>query len=130
MQISKKSQYGLRAMVYLSNLPKKNNIASLKQVSQKEGIPFDFLEKILSELEKAKLVKSKKGVKGGYFLAKKPDKISASDIVMILENKKTPVNCRFCGRARRCLTKNVWKKIEDVLYQTLDSIKLSDLTNK
>jgi len=62
MKISKKSQYGLRAMVYLAkNFGKKKRL-SLKEISEKENIPFDFLEKIMSQLEKVKLVLSSKNV--------------------------------------------------------------------
>ena len=127
MQISKKSQYGLRAMVYLSKMGNKQRFSSLKDISEKEGIPFDFLEKILSELEKMGLVKGKKGFGGGYFLAKSPSKITAKDIVEALE-KTNPVNCTFCGRSKKCLTKNVWRKIEKAINKTLESITLKDLT--
>jgi Rrf2 family protein len=125
MQVSKKAQYGLRAMVYLA---KKNNkeFFSLKDISRQESIPFDFLEKIMSKLEKKGLVRSKKGVQGGYGLAKKPQKITAKDIVETLENT-TAVDCSFCGKSRKCLTKNVWKKINDSISKTLKSITLKDL---
>jgi Rrf2 family transcriptional regulator, cysteine metabolism repressor len=125
MQISKKSQYGLRAMVYLA---KKNNkeFFSLKDISEKEAIPFDFLEKILSELEKIGLVKAKKGIQGGYVLAKKPEKITAKDIVDALENT-TAVDCSCCRKSRKCLTKNVWRKIDDAISKTLQSITLKSL---
>lgn len=125
MQISKKSQYGLRAMVYLA---KKNGkeFFSLKDISEKENIPFDFLEKIMSELEKNKLVKAKKGVQGGYILAKKPDRITAKDIVSALENT-TAVDCSFCGKSKKCLSRNVWKKVDMAIDKTLKSITLQDL---
>jgi len=127
MQISKKSQYGLRAMVYLS---KKNGkeFFSLKDISEKEGIPFDFLEKIMSELEKKKLVKAKKGIQGGYILAKKPQKITAKDIVSSLENT-TAVDCSFCGKSKKCLSRNVWKKVDIAIDKTLKSITLKDLVS-
>ena len=60
MQISKKSQYGMRAMVLLAKNYKSKCFLSLKDISQKENISFNFLEKIVSQLEKAKLVKGKK----------------------------------------------------------------------
>jgi Rrf2 family protein len=126
MQISKKSQYGLRAMVYLAKSFKSKKLALLKDVSEKEAIPFDFLEKILSELEKTKLVKGKKGIGGGYILAKNPGKITVKDIVDPLENT-TAVDCRLCGKSKKCLTKNVWRKIDIAIDKTLKSITLKDL---
>lgn len=131
MKISKKSQYGLRAMVFLaknySHLPNKGQVFSVKTISEKEGIPFDFLEKIISQLEKEKLVEGKKGVQGGYFLAKTPAKISVANIVSSLEGKNPLVNCNLCGKSKKCVSKNVWIKIENSLNKTLELIKLSEL---
>ena len=113
-------------MVFLAKNYKKAVFVPLKNVSEKEAIPFDFLEKILSELEKVKLVKGKKGIGGGYILAKDPKKITAKDIVEKLENT-TAVDCSFCGRSKKCLTKNVWGKIDKAINKTLSSITLKDL---
>ena len=79
LKISTKSQYGLRAIVYLAT--SKEKINPLRAISKKEGISFDYLEKILSKLEKTGLVKAKKGVLGGYFLAKTPKKIKIAEIL-------------------------------------------------
>jgi len=124
-KVSKKSQYGLRAMVYLAKKDSKD-FFSLKDISEKENIPFDFLEKIMSELEKMKLVKAKKGILGGYVLAKKPEKITAKDIVSALENT-TAVDCSFCGKSKKCSAKNVWRKIDAAINKTLKSITLANL---
>lgn len=126
MQISKRSQYGLRAMVYLAKNFSKNKSITLKEVSKHETIPFDFLGKIISDLEKIGLVKGKKGVGGGYILAKNPNKITAKDIVEILENT-TAVDCSFCGKSKKCLTKKVWGKIDNAVSKTLKSITLKTL---
>jgi len=126
MQISKKSQYGMRAMVLLAKNYKSKCFLSLKDISQKENISFNFLEKIVSQLEKAKLVKGKKGVGGGYILLKNPKNITAKDIVDVLE-ETIPVNCSLCGKKNKCISKNVWVKVDLVLSKTLKSIKLSNL---
>ena len=129
MKISKRAQYGLRAMVYLAKRKTRRapqEFFSLKDISEKEGIPSDFLEKIMSELEKIKLVKAKKGIKGGYVLARTSKKITAKDIVEALENT-TAVDCAFCGRSKKCLTKNVWRKIDIAIDKTLKSITLANL---
>ncbi len=123
MKISKKTQYGLRAMVYLAKTKK---VTSLKNISEKEIIPFDFLEKIMSQLEKGKLVIAKKGIQGGYILSKKPEKINAKNIVEVLENT-TAVDCSLCSISGKCLTKSVWRKIDTAIGKTLKSITLSTL---
>lgn len=127
IKISKKSQYGLRAMVCLAKYSKDKKLCSVKTISEKEGIPFDFLEKIISKLEKSGLVFAKKGIQGGYFLKKSPKNISVSNIVSALEGKDPLVNCLLCGKSKRCAAKNVWGKIQNSLDKTLRAIKLSQI---
>lgn len=125
-------------MVYLANLHLKNKAFPLKKISKDEGIPFDFLEKIFSKLKKASLIKAKKGVQGGYFLARNSKKIKVGEIIGTLEGTMAPVFCIakekekrfFCPRRKICLTKNVWQKIQDTLNLTLNSITLADLLTK
>ncbi len=133
MRVSTKSQYGLRAMVYLAKIFRKGRIVSLKEISQKEDISFDYLEKIISKLEKMGLIRAKKGVRGGYYLAKIPSKIKVGQIIKALEGEVSLVKCiakkeRFiCPRARKCLTKIFWQKLQKSFESALDSITLADL---
>lgn len=127
MKFSTKSEYGLRAMVYLAKA--KNKISSLKEIAKKEGISFDYLEKIISKLEKSGLVKAKRGIKGGYFLAKKPEEIKIGEIIESLEGKFNLAKClyNFCQRSKRCFAKNFWQKLNRAINLTLNSISLADL---
>jgi len=132
MKVSAKTQYGLRAMVLLA---KKGKMCSSKEIAKKEGIPAQYLEKIISELEKAKLVKAKRGAQGGYILAKNPREINAGEIIKTLEGTMAPVLCiakekgkkYCCPHEKGCLAKNVWQEIQDVLNATLSSITLEKL---
>lgn len=125
MKISKRAEYGLTAMVHLAK-NKSNKAVSIRQISNIEGVPFEFLSKIFSSLEKGKLVTARHGANGGYSLAKSPDKIAVADIIKLLENIKT-VNCQACIRSKKCLAKNVWGKIDRAVNETLEKIKLSAL---
>ena len=126
--ISTKSQYGLRAMTYMA---KERAISPLSRISKAEGISFDYLEKIISKLEKAGLVRSKKGVQGGYFLSKSPSKIKIGEIMSALEEDKHLVKCVgkgcFCPREKGCFAKPLWEKLYKSLNKTLNSITLLDL---
>jgi len=132
-KISTKSQYGLRAMTYLARC--KKEICPLKDISKGEGISFDYLEKIISKLEKSGLVKAKKGAQGGYYLSKKPSRIKVGEIIYSLEGDKQLVKCIsqgkskkiICSRERGCCARSLWKKIHDSLDKTLNSITLLDL---
>lgn len=112
-------------MVHLAK-NKSNKAVSIRQISNIEGVPFEFLSKIFSSLEKGKLVTARHGANGGYSLAKSPDKIAVADIIKLLENIKT-VNCQACIRSKKCLAKNVWGKIDRAVNETLEKIKLSAL---
>src|SRR3989344_5249612 len=125
MKISKKAEYGLTAMVHLAR-NKSNKAVSIRQISNIEGVPFEFLSKIFCSLEKGRLVVSRHGANGGYFLAKRPDKIAIVNIIRLLEDINT-VNCQFCSRSKKCLAKDVWSKIDKAVNKTLSSITLADL---
>ena len=135
MKISAKSRYGLRAMVYLARSKK---ICSVKTIAQDENISFDYLEKIFSKLEKADLVKAKRGAQGGYLLARSPQKITVGEIVRVLEETMAIAPCvaeekekkYHCPLRRMCSIRNVWQKTQDTLNSTLDSIILTDLVDK
>jgi len=130
MKISTKSQYGLRAMIYLAK--NKDRICSLTEISKKEKISFDYLEKIFLKLEKAGLVRSKKGPLGGYYLAKNPKKIKIGEIISALEKNIFLVKCldEICPQKSKCLAKNFWKKLNNNIQKTLNSITLANLLKK
>lgn len=118
-------------MVYLASC---SGFVSIKTMAVHENISPDFLEKIFAEFKKANLVRVKRGVEGGYTLAKAPSKISVGDIVRPLEEKMALALCLEkgvnCPRERKCLTKNVWAKIQNEINKTLDGINLFDLINE
>jgi len=131
MKISKRAEYGLTAMVHLAKSlraqdGKNKKAISIREISKVEGVPFEFLSKIFSSLEKGGLVTARHGVNGGYSLAKNPKKIAVADVIKLLEDMKT-VNCQMCIRSKKCLAKNVWGKIDNAVNKTLESIKLSEL---
>lgn len=133
MKISKKAEYGLMAMVHLAKnhayrqAGKNKRVISIREISNVEGVPFEFLSKIFSSLEKAKLVTAKHGANGGYYLAKSASAITAGNIVEILDGKIMPVECSLCLKAGKCASKSVWDKVKKSLSKTLYSIKLSSL---
>lgn len=125
MKISKKAQYALTAMVHLARR-KTRKAVSIRQISNIEKVPFEFLSKIFSDLEKNGLVLSRHGANGGYVLARRPQKITVADVVGLLENINA-VDCAFCPKSKKCLTKNVWAKVDKAVSKTLDSITLNEL---
>jgi len=132
MKISTKSQYGLRAMVYLSIAKK---ISPSKSIAREENIPSDYLEKIMAKLEKAGYIGAKKGSQGGYFLVRKPKEIKVGDIIRTLEGEISLVKCLrkneyFCSRQPICKVRKVWEKLKNSLNFTLNSITLADVSKR
>lgn len=113
-------------MVHLAKNKNKRAI-SIREISNIESVPFEFLSKIFASLEKANLVAAKHGANGGYYLAKPASAITAGSIVETLEGKITPVECSLCSKAGKCASKNVWDEVKNSLLKTLYSIKLADL---
>lgn len=87
MQLSKRTQYGLRAMICLADAYERGYLQT-KELAAREGLPTKFLESILSALTRGKFLTSKIGATGGYRLARHPRDILISDIVARLEGKK------------------------------------------
>jgi len=137
MKISKKTEYGLTAMVFLAKNPIRprskgapHQPFSLREIANKTRMPYSFLEKIFLKLEKAKLVKAKIGMRGGYSLAKPASKITIADIVKVLEKNLSVVHCQGCPMAVGCASKDVWGEVQQSLSKALGSIKLANLVNK
>lgn len=133
MKISKKTEYGLRAMVHLArNLPagrhgKNKKAISIREISNTEGMPFEFLSKIFADLERASLVKAKHGANGGYFLAKPAKKITTADIAAVLEDDLAVVHCTGCPMAGGCRSQNVWEEVKQSINKTMGKTTLADL---
>ena len=129
MKISTKTRYGLRAMIYLAQ-KEKDEYCPLKEIADSQEISFDYLEKIIAELREESLVESHRGVQGGYCLSKTASQIKVGEIIRALEGNNL-VNCiseeGSCPQADNCLAKKVWKKLQEEINKSLDSITLKDL---
>jgi Rrf2 family protein len=127
MKFSTRTEYGLKAVVSLGrSFPKKK---SMKEISLEEKIPAKYLEKLLGELRKNRIVKSLRGKDGGYVLSKKTDKIKVGEVVEILEGSIAPVKCieGGCDTGCECSSSFVWSRLQEQIKKTLYGIKLSDL---
>jgi Rrf2 family protein len=130
MKFSTRAEYGLKAMVNLAQCyPEQKNI---KTLSVQEGISVKYLERLMNELRKAKLVRSQQGKTGGYTLAKKPEIIKVGQIIEILEGTIAPMKCAEtkCVLKNKCSSSLVWDKLGEQIRKTLYGIKLSDVIIK
>lgn len=133
--ISKKTKYGLKALVHLAQHDG-NERVQISTISDKETIPRKFLESIMLELRKAGYLGSRKGKGGGYYLIKDPKHISISEIYRILEGPIAPVpcvslnfyeKCDDCLDESKCEIHRLMENVRDSLLNIYTKTFISDL---
>ena len=102
MRLSKKTEYGLRALFAIAR-DRSVSTWRIEQISRQENIPVKFLEQILLSLRHAGLLASKRGVGGGYRLARPPGEINVGEVIRALDGPFTPLPCASAkARRERC----------------------------
>lgn len=135
MKLSTKGRYGLRALIDLAQYSKDAPV-SIMSISARQDISERYLEQLMSMLKKAALVKSVRGAAGGYILARDVKDISVGDVLRALEGSLEPVDCAGlepdgeCRSADTCVTKYVWKRINESINRTVDEIRLDQLVEE
>ena len=127
----------MRALLVLG-LNYDDRVVSIGTISEQQNIPKRFLEQILAELKSAGLVESRRGISGGYRLAKRPDQIPLSSIVRHIEGALAPVSCvseKFyekcsCPDESRCAIRSVMKEIRDAVVKIAERVTVADLCER
>jgi Rrf2 family cysteine metabolism transcriptional repressor len=133
MKISTKIRYGARAMLELASRYGEGPI-ELKEIARKEDISLKYLEQVINSLRTAGLVKSIRGSKGGYSLAKPPSEICLYDVVETLEGPLNLLEClhdsKVCQKVPSCVTRDIWKEVSDAISKIFYSVTLEDMVNR
>lgn len=132
MRVSTKGRYGLRVLLDIAMHPDESVI--LRDISRRQGISEKYLWQVIHPLKAAGFVNSLRGAKGGYVLAKNPAEITVLDVIATLEGPISIVDClaesESCERGGECVTRDVWKKVEDGIKEIMRGITLADLVRK
>lgn len=131
MLISTKGRYALRVMIDLAEHQAEGFIP-LKVIAQRQDISEKYLESIIKQMVKAKLVSGLRGKGGGYRLTKAPEQYTVGSILRITEDSMAPVAClepgsETCPRAAECRTLSLWRGLDKVINDYLDDFTLADL---
>ena len=134
MKLTSKGRYAVMALVDLARF---NNInpVSLRDISLRQCISLDYLEQIFSKLKKNEIVKSIRGIQGGYVLNKNPNDIKLTNIFNAVDEKVKTVQCKKeskkgCnGKATKCITHNLWDELEIHINTFFENKSLKDLIN-
>ncbi len=135
MKLSKKTDYALRALLYLS-LSHKRGSVQIKEISSTEKLPTKFLENILLSLRKAGILRSKMGLRGGYSLARPPEQITLGEVIRVLDGTIAPMGCvsrieyERCPEEIGCAVKSVMQDVRNAVARVLDDTTLADLTKR
>jgi Rrf2 family protein len=133
MKISAKIRYGTRAILELATHHGKGPV-ELKEIARREGISLKYLEQVIIPLRAAGFVKSIRGSKGGYALAKSPSEICLCDVVEVLEGPINLIEClrdpKACQRSPSCATRDIWMEVSKAICQVLSSVTLEEMVNR
>ena len=129
MKLSSKTHYGLQACHILGlNYPDKQ--VSATTLETMIAVSNKYLEKIMRMLSKRDIVCASRGVNGGYYLAKAPEKITIGEIVRALEDDMEIIECvKTDSTCKCCPSRVVWKKLYDKINDLLDSMTLKQMTD-
>ena len=133
LQISRKIDYALRAMIHLASLPAER-VVPLLEIAKSTQLPRDFLAKILKILAAGGLVRSVRGSHGGYQLAKPAAKIS---FLVVIEAAEGPVQLNVCldhkdrcEVSASCTMYHVWQEGQERMLEVYRSTSLADLSSQ
>jgi len=130
MQIPRRVDYGLRAVIYLSGQDRAK-CCSIAEIAQQQGIPRKFLEKIIQDLVRGGLIKSKRGSCGGYALARAPEEISFNDVIEAIDGPIAVNACLDehlgCDQIPRCTMIGVWSEVQQKINAVLRGTTIAGL---
>lgn len=134
MMISTRGRYALRMMLDLAE-HQGNGYVALKDIAQRQEISKKYLEQIIPTLNRFELLQTTRGYQGGYRLSRRPQEYTLGDILRATEGSLAPVTClesdhNTCVRQADCATLPVWRGLDKVINEYLDSITLQDILDQ
>jgi len=134
MKVSAQEEYGLRCLLQLALSARTGESLTLAQIAEREGISVANAGKLLWILNKAGLVQSLRGTKGGYYLARPASEIRLSEIIRVLDEDEVEGHCKsytgvmeVCVHTSDCGIRSVIVNLHEVVQQALSEITLAQL---
>lgn len=132
MRITQEVDYALRVVLYLSKLGYGEKVEA-RVISENENIPLRFLLKLLRKLTQAYVIKSYRGVNGGYALNKLPEDITLREVVEAIDGpiyvnrcQEDPTSCNL-NRTDKCEVHRALGKVQSKIISELEGITFRDL---
>jgi Rrf2 family protein len=139
VKFSKKSEYGLRALIELTK--HYGRPITRQQIGERQNVPVVFLEHILLRLKHAGLVASTRGAQGGYVLIKPPAKVTLGHVIRILDGPLAPISCVSKTAYQKCLDcpyaakshcplQHAMRGVRNAIAEILDNYSLEDFVSR
>jgi Rrf2 family protein len=129
MKISVKVDYACRVLAEMARLHGSGEFTRIEQLAHAEAVPAHFLAQILGELRDDGLITSKRGIQGGYALARSPDQITLYDIMKAIDGELIGFSGNYAGRTGRRM-KEVWIDFRNTLEEKAREITLDSFVTK
>lgn len=133
MKVSTRGDYAARALVSLALHGDESGPTSVRDIAERTGLPQPYLEQILLALKGAGLVRSKRGVGGGYVLARPAEDITLADIVSAVDGPIAvgdfglPHQAGACDHEGQCVLLALWGEVGDQMRCLLAAVSLADV---
>ena len=129
MIFSKATGYGIRALAYMASQPK-HGLFGLQEIAEHEDIPPAYLRKVLGELRRHRLLRSTKGIHGGYELGRAPEAITLWEVFSLLEADPYMDMCilgnKVCSPESSCAFHDDWQRIQKELVTLLQDRTIAE----
>jgi Rrf2 family protein len=135
MKISTKGDYATRALQDLA-LHYERGPVPVEAIAGRQSLPVRYLEQLLLTLKRAGFLMSKRGVNGGYYLAKPPREITLGQIIRAVDGPTVPIFCvadtprERCVQETACVLREVWAEVRDAVSGIVDHVTLEDLCER
>ncbi len=133
MKLTTKGRYATRAMLDLA-LHRGEGAILVRDIARRQEVSEKYLKQLLAPLKAAGLVRTIRGARGGFILAKPPSEIKLIEIVQVMEGSMAPAECvddaQICSRSDSCVTRQVWTEMKEATDKVLESTNLQDLVER
>jgi len=133
LQLTRDGEYAVRAVVYLAGRPA-GELSLISEIAEAQEVPKSYLSKIMQQLGRAGLVRSRRGAKGGFELARDPEELTLRETIEAVEG---PINLNVClirpGECHRdttCPVHPVWREAQEKLLEVLEAKTMADLARE
>jgi Rrf2 family protein len=131
MQVSRKIEYALRAVIHLANDEGKDRACAVGEIAEREQIPRHFLEKIIQDLIHGRVVRSRRGPHGGYVLARPAEEVTFRDVIEAVEGPITLNACvgehPDCFLIGTCGMERVWREGQRRVLDLFEKTTIADV---